>query len=175
MLLGEGWTAELEDDFVAGEAKFMADDCNKYFDWLFPEGDPVTAEHVKALIKRFLRDTEPTLLDRNKARAHRYEEKPAAAAQHFQTLEQVQQQVEIFGRYLHAMCLILTGGSYAMDSPGFRWNLEATAQDLADLIVIGSINDAVVRYGVVTDERDMTMRYWFKRKKFLDEGRKITD
>jgi hypothetical protein len=175
MLLGDEWTSDLAHDFVAGEAKFMSDDCNKYFDWLFPGGDPVTPEHVRALTKRFLEDTKPTFLDRNKARAHRYEEKPAAAAQHFQTLEQVQQQVEVFERYLHAICLVLTGGSFAMDSPGFRWDVEATAQDLADLIVIGSINEAVVRYGVVTDEKDMTFRYWFRRKKFLDEGRKITE
>src|SRR5204863_3267868 len=43
VLPGDEWTTDLADDYVAGEAQFMSDNCNEYFDWLFPEGDPVKA------------------------------------------------------------------------------------------------------------------------------------
>jgi hypothetical protein len=51
----------------------MADGMNKSFDRLFPEGEPVTGPHVKALMARFRKDTEATDRDRNRVRAHLYE------------------------------------------------------------------------------------------------------
>ena len=95
------------------------------------------------------------------------------AAQHVQALEGVQGQVEVFERYCHSLCWALTGANYMMDGTGFRANIRTTAQDVADLIVLGSINTATVEYGVIQNDGDLEQRYWARRKAFFARGGRL--
>jgi hypothetical protein len=156
--------------------EFLAKGCNEHFDALFPEGEPAEdAQRIDNMIKRFEADTEPTERDRNDARAHRFGKRAKNAQAAFQTLEKVAEQVEVFKTYFRNVFMVLTGGNYMMDSVMFQWDWETTARDMADLIVLGSIEDAVERYGLVGEHEDNRLRYWHSRKQFFEAGGKITD
>lgn len=54
-------------------SEFLAAGCNKHFDALFPDGEPVQdAQRIDQMMERFKTDTKPTERDRNDARAHRF-------------------------------------------------------------------------------------------------------
>lgn len=145
---------------------------NKHFEFLFPRGAPVKPEHVEELIERFLGDTLPTANDRNKARAHRYEELPDVAAKYFQSLEQVGQQVEVFEKYFRAVAMVVDLAYHPMDSPMFSANIDETARDFADVMLLGGIDDATVRYGLV-DADGGDERYWLRRQRFFAAGGRL--
>jgi hypothetical protein len=131
---------------------------------VFPEGEPVTRGHVDDLIRRFRRDTVITDRDRNRVRAHRYEEASKDAHHLAQTLTDVESQIRVFETYFNELYFSLTAGWFLMRPVGSP-NPERTAQDLADIIVLGSINRAVVHYGVA----DATARnegYSVRRERF---------
>lgn len=170
----DAWSPESQEAHLAEARQKLADDANKHFDWLLPDDGPVSHERVGALIDRFLADTKPTQLDRNRARAHRYEESPTAAAKHVQTLEGVAAQVDVFERYFNSMVWCLTASDFPRDTPFFRADPRTTAEDFTDLILLGNINDATVQYGVVPDDRhNMEARYWARRKEFFTTGKKF--
>jgi hypothetical protein len=171
----EEWSRESQEAHLEGERQKMAQEWNRHFDFLFPDGEPVTHDKIDALISRFLADTKATEADRDKARAHRYEEDPSVAARHVQPLEGVQAQVAVFEKYFHSLCWLLTGANYQLDGPGFSANVEGTAQDMADLILLGSINEATVQYGLVPDNRDMARRYCHMREQFFASGGRLED
>lgn len=139
---------------------------NRSFDRLFPSGEPVTAAHVKDLIGRLRQATEATDRDRNRVRAHRYER--SYDESHRQDLAEVEQQVGVFEQYLGDLYLVLTNSAYLFDPPTFA-SAEHTAMDMADLIVLGSINEATFHYGVVGSEPLQRDRlYWLKRQQFYE-------
>lgn len=157
-------------------SEFLAAGCNKHFDALFPDGEPVQdAQRIDQLIERFKTDTKPTERDRNDARAHRFGKRAKNAQAAFQTLEKVAEQVEVFKSYFRSVYLVLTGGNYMMDSVMFQWDWESTARDVADLIVLGGINEAVSQYGFVGEDDDNRLRYWYRRKQFFESGGKLTE
>jgi hypothetical protein len=163
-------TAEAE--FIASERAWMAARWNEVFDRLFPDGASVTKAQVDDLMNRFRKDTEPTKNDRNRVRAHRYEEASNGSAAYFQTLGQVEAQIQVFERYFNDLFLVLAKGSYEM-TPLVAANAEGTARDLADLILLGSINWAVIRYGLVPEKAapgDLPPWYWHRRKEFYERG-----
>lgn len=162
----EGW--------LEHERSRIIESWNEHFDFLFPDGAPSTHAHIDALIQRFLTATEATELDRNKARAHRYEEDPSVAAQHVQTFEGVQAQIQVFDRYFHSMLWVLTGADYEMETPFFGSDEQETARDIVDIVFNGSIDDATVNYGMAP-EHDMTRRYGFQRERFFAQGGVLGD
>jgi hypothetical protein len=140
---------------------------NRAFDRLFPAGEPVIEAHVKDLIARFRKDTEATDRDRNRVRAHRYER--AFDPKHRQDLREVEQQVGVFERYLGDLFAVLTKSQYSFHAPTWA-NVDNAATDVADLIVVGSINQATLEYGVVGAEPLETDRlYWLKRQQFYEQ------
>ncbi len=165
---------EATQSWIEDDRQFFADSCNKHFDWLFPCGDPVTHEHVREMIGRFQADTLPTMKDRNDARAHRYGNRVRDANAAFQTLEKVQEQIEIFERYFRSVLLALTGGYSTMDLVAFHSDWKGCARDIADLIVLGGINEATVQYGLVGGEA-YEERYWRRREEFFARGGTITE
>jgi len=143
---------------------------NKVFDRLFPAGAPVSSLHVGELIRRFRAETEPTDQDRNRVRAHRYENAARAGAEFFQTTEAIGGQIEIFERYFNDIFLVLTKTTYIMKPPVLA-DAGATARDLADMITIGSIDQAVLKYGLVSKEpADSPRFYWELRQEFFAKG-----
>lgn len=141
---------------------------NRSFDRLFPGGAPVTREHVKDLIARFRRDTEATDADRNRVRAHPFER--SFDASYYQSIAEVEEQIGVFERYLGDLYLVLTKVAFIMHPPVLA-TAEHTAKDVADLIVLGSINEAVFRYGV--SSRDLSNQdrwYWLCRQRFSSPG-----
>lgn len=156
--------------------KFLAEGCNKHFDALFPDGEPAQdPQRIDEMIERFKADTKPTERDRNDARAHRFGKRAKNAQAAFQTLEKVAEQVEVFKTYFRNVFMALTGGNYMMDSVMFQWDWESTARDMADLIVLGGINEAVSQYGFVGEHDDNRLRYSYQRRQFFDMGGKLTD
>ncbi len=166
--IGEPLSKAAEAEFIASEREWMAARWNEVFDGLFPAGAPVAEAHIDDLMSRFRKDTEPTNHDRNRVRAHRYEDASKEGAKYFQTLGQVEAQIHVFERYFNDLFLVLTKGSYAM-TPLVAANVESTARDLADLILLGSINWAVIRYGLVPEKAATDGPphwYWFLREEF---------
>ena len=168
------WSAESQEHQLAEERQRLADTSNAHFDFLFPGVTVVSHAEVGALIDRFLVATRPTQLDRNKARAHRYEERPENAARHAQTLDQIDEQLRVFERYFHSLFWVATACDYPMDYPAFFADEAETARDIADLVVLGSIGEAVMRYGVMA-KGDEDSFYWKKRADFFAAGGKVTD
>jgi len=183
LIVGEAGEVTLSPESAAlwaeEDRRFFAECCNKHFDFLFPRGDPVRSEHIEEMIDRFATDTLPTKDDRNEVRAHRYGKKSAAEAeqafQYYQTLERVQEQVDLFVKYFRGVLLVLTGAESTMDLVPFNCDWKTTARDLADLIVLGNIEDAVAQYGLVEEHMDNDRRYWRRREQFFDAGGKITE
>jgi hypothetical protein len=175
--VGAPLSQQAEAQFVATEKAWMASRWNEVFDRLFPSGATVTESEVDDLVNRFRKDTEPTYRDRNRVRAHRYEEDSNAGAKYFQTLSQVEAQLQVFERYFNDLFLVLTKGSYDM-RPLVAANPEGTARDLGDLILLGSINWAVIRYGLVPERvpfDDPPPWYWYRRKEFYERRAKPVD
>jgi len=142
----------------------IADGLNAALDRLFPEGPPVTETHVNGLITRFRKDTEPTDRDRNRARAHRHER--SFDLTHRQDLDQVEQQVKVFDRYLSDLYLILTKSQHHMHLET-EANVEDAANDMADLLIHGSINYATLEFGVVRrDPPEQDRYYWLRRREY---------
>ncbi len=141
---------------------------NAALDRLFPDGDPITERHVKNLIERFRKETEATHRDRNRVRAHRYE--GAFEVKHRQDLAQVQQQVEVFDRYLGDLYLVLTRSQHHMHLATMA-NVEDAATDITDLLLHGSINYATLEFGVVRPElAPQPSYYWLKRKEYYERA-----
>jgi hypothetical protein len=146
----------------------IADGLNAAFDRLFPNGEPVTQEHVKALVARFRKDTEPTDRDRNRARAHRHER--TFDSRHRQDLVEVQEQVRVFDQYLGDLYLVLTKSQHHMHLETDA-NVDNAASDMADLIMLGSINAATLEYGVVRAETSPEPGYyWLKRQRYYEQA-----
>ena len=139
---------------------------NEIVDRLFPAGPPVTAEHVNDLRRRFEKDTEPTKHDRNRVRAHRYEQAYATDGRRFvQDLSGMKQQVQVFEQYLTDIYFVLTPGSVYMMNAMRYGNVKRTAEDFADIIVHGSIHRATLAYGVVTPPASGERPSWYYLKR----------
>jgi len=152
-------------DYVQSE---MAAWFNRAFDHLFPSGEPVENAHVRNLVKRFRSETEATDRDRNRVRAHRHER--AYDPKHRQDLREVDQQVGVFERYLGDLYAILTRSQYSFDTPTCA-DPENAATDVADLIMLGSINHATLEYGLVRAQPlEEDRLYWLKRQQFYESG-----
>ncbi len=115
---------------------------------------PATVAIVKALCAQFRKQTKPLDSDRNRVRAHRYEQE-SDTSKLFIVLPDLQGQIDIVQRYLHGLYLIVTNIHYSMDM-SFAAGPEHLSKDLADVIVHGSINGAVSYYGMAkkTPEAD---------------------
>lgn len=156
--------------------EFLAKGCNAHFDVLFPDGDPAEEpQRIDTMIERFKTDTKPTERDRNDARAHRFGKRAKNAHAAFQTLEKVAEQVEVFKTYFRNVFMALTGGYYTMDSVFFQWDWKTTARDMADIIVLGGINEADATYGPAGGREDNGNRYWLRRQQFYEAGGKLTE
>jgi hypothetical protein len=115
----------------------------------FSDGAPREDRHEETrggLISRFRTHTEATEKDRSLARAHRFEDFFDPAFR--QDLVGVEKQVKVFDRYLMDLFLILTKSSYYMKLDTLA-NVETTARNLADLVLMGSIHWAVLKFGLL--------------------------
>lgn len=157
--------ATLDEGFREETARW----CNERFDALFPDGEPSKDKaKLDGMIQRFRDATEPTRRDRNWTRAHRFGPVSEDAKAAFQTLEQVESQVAVFNDFLGKVFVALTGSSYDIEPVAFSWDWKTTARDLADLIVVGSIQDAIDRYGGTGAGGDGF--FWFRRERFYADG-----
>lgn len=155
--------------FDAKIRKRMAGAWNKSMAWLFPNGVPVMDADIKALIRRFLKETKPTDLDRNRVRAHRYENDQRDASALRQSLHQISEQVAVFEKYLNQLFLVLTpGGQHDMRAIRVSGDPRSTANDLADIMVWGSISQAARKYGAVpAGANGRSESYFSCRNRFL--------
>lgn len=151
----------------------MVERWNEVFDRVFPGSKKRIREtHVERLRIRFKRDTQPIEDDRNKVRAHRFaghhEAHDVKAA--FLPIDMVAAQIKVFERYLNDFLFLVSKSHHAMNTFG---NAGGTAEDVADLIVYGSINSAAIEYGMapkggIRVEGDLPW-YWYYRKKFYKD------
>ena len=155
--------------------EFLSKSCNEHFVALFPMARPPKTPSASInMIERFKEDTEPTSRTRNDARAHRFGNRAKDSQVSFQTLEKVAEQVEVFKTYVRNVFLVLTGGNHTMDSV-IQWDWQTTARDMADLIVLGNIEEVIALYGFVGEHDDNRLRYWNRRKQFYDSGGKLVE
>jgi hypothetical protein len=149
----------------------MSDQWNAVFERLFPGVVRVTDDEITKLIAKFRADTEAIYSDRNRVRAHRFEEAARNAARFFQPLAQVEVQFGVFERYLKDLYFVLEPGtSYLMDVPRLA-DPDKTADDLADLMTLGSIDQSTIRYGLVAETGHYDSEppwYWFRRQQFFE-------
>ncbi|KFA92065.1 hypothetical protein Q664_17250 [Archangium violaceum Cb vi76] len=137
----ERFVAEAEDR----QRKQIAQKINSALELLVPSGESGTKEGVEALIKRFIKETEPLERDRNRFRAHRYEQN--FNKQSFQPLSTLKAQLDAFERLLGALHIVLErpiddfvdedGESLLFEERMFVADIQGTAEDLADIIVNG--------------------------------------
>lgn len=156
------------DDFLA---RRIAADINAAIDRLFGASDPVTEQDVLQLIARFRADTKSIYLDRNKVRAHRYEPGARDWARCFIPLRGLEAEIETLEKYLKDLHLAITSGSFAMDL-NFDASPQAAGQDLADIIIHGSINCATLAYGMAGEASGPDAPapwYWAKRQVALGD------
>jgi hypothetical protein len=134
--------------------------------WLVQTADPATTEAVESLCKRFREGTQPLDADRNRIRAHRYENRGKDVTKLFVSLPDLKDQIDLMWSYLQRLYLILTNRGYSDQL--HVGNAEGTAKDLADLVMHGSINMAVTYYGMaeVTSENPYPW-YWKAREDTL--------
>ncbi|WP_157757460.1 hypothetical protein [Corallococcus macrosporus] len=130
---------------------------------LFPDEYPVTPEGVGALIRRFMKSTEPVVRDRNHVRAHRYEYRSFDRHQYFQPLDEIQGQLDIFEQLLGDLFHVLRWGVVGFELQ-FEADSEGAAEDLADLMVHGSINDAVNVYKVAQQTPENPVPWYYARR-----------
>jgi hypothetical protein len=126
---------------------------------------PASLETIEALCRRFRADTEALDDDRNRVRAHRYQQRSDTSPL-FIALPDLQTQIDVLERYLKDIYLVVTHNGHSMDLADSSSRL---AWDMADIIVHGSINGACNYYGVtkVTDE-NRTPWYWNCRQASLE-------
>jgi hypothetical protein len=125
---------------------------------------PSTLETVEALCARFRNDTKPLDEDRNRVRAHRYQQR-SDTSDLFIVLPDLQEQIDIMRRYLEDLYLVITHNGHSMDLANSSGHL---AQDLADIIVHGSINGACNYYGLAQKTaQNPAPWYWHAREETL--------
>lgn len=125
---------------------------------------PPTEATVQALCRRFIKDTAPLDADRNRVRAHRYQQKQDTSKL-FIVLPDLQKQIDIMTSYLEDLYLVVTHNGHSMDLADESINLAA---DMADIIVHGSINGACNYYGMAKKtEPDPAPWYWHAREETL--------
>lgn len=124
-----------------------------------------TLAMVEALCTRFITDTKPLDEDRNRVRAHRYQQK-RDTSDLFIALPDLQGQIDIMRRYLEDLYLVITHNGHSMDLADSSAHL---AEDMADIIVHGSINEACNYYGLPRKtEENPTPWYWHAREQTLE-------
>jgi hypothetical protein len=134
--------------------------------WLVETADPATTEGIESLCRRFREGTQPLDADRNRVRAHRYENRGKDVTKLFVSLPDLKDQIDLMWSYLYRLYLILTNRGY---SDELRvGDPKGTAKDLADLVTLGSINMAVTYYGMaeVTPQNPHPW-YWKAREDAL--------
>ncbi|MBZ4421760.1 hypothetical protein [Myxococcus sp. RHSTA-1-4] len=153
----------IEAEFQQHVRERIAGSINASLSRLIPDEYPVTAKGVEALIKRFMKDTEPVERDRNHVRAHRYEYRGFDRRKHFQPLDELQGQLDIFEQLLGDLFHVLTRGTFGFKLR-FTASTEGTAEDLADLMVHGSINGAVNAYSVAQQTPENPVPWYYARR-----------
>lgn len=137
-----------EDDFGGGrKGQVIARNVNAAINELVPEESPVTPNGIKRWRSRFLKATQQVRDDRNKVRAHRYEEikgerEPSSYAV---PLEAYVAHVEYLVRHIYL-------ASMAINARGFDTEIKipsSESADLADLIFHGSVGGAIWAYSRV--------------------------
>ncbi|NNB89470.1 hypothetical protein [Corallococcus exiguus] len=158
--------ARIQAEVQQHHRELVAQSINGALDRLIPGEYPVMPKGVQALVRRFMKETEPLDRDRNRVRAHRYERH--FDSQHFQSLGELQGQLDIFERLLGDLYLVLTRNVF-MFQLDFHADSEGAAEDLADIMVHGSINSAVNAYGVARKtNKNPVPWYYFHRRKFFE-------
>lgn len=148
---------DIEDQPIIGHGKLTPEDaqrqvkemllqsCNAVFIKLFSDRKRARKTHIEALRLRFKQETLPTNDDRNNVRAHRQEKH--MAANHFQSLTQVEEQIKIFESYLNDLLLVVNRSNVPMRAMVIA-DTAQTATDIADIICHGSISTATQEYGL---------------------------
>lgn len=132
---------------------------------------PFSRENIDDLIDRFRAETEPIDRDRNRVRAHRFERASQGGGQVFIPLPALGGQIQVFGAYLSDLYLVVTGMAFDTSSSSFASSVDGTADDLADIIIHGSINSATIEYGLVSGDLSSSGAhswYWSCRARSLE-------
>jgi hypothetical protein len=131
-----------EDDFGGGDkGRTIAKGVNAVIAEIFPDGDPGN-EAVKDWGRRFDAATKRVRDDRNKVRAHRYEQVRVTAplSTYAAPLEEYEKHVTYFTEHVYQASMAIKAISFDRNE----------AADLADLIFHGSIDGAVWAYRLVS-------------------------
>ncbi len=136
------------EDFGGGDfGEIVAKDVNAAIVKLVPDEEPVGAAGIERLRERFRLATKRVVNDRNKVRAHRYEQiRGAVDARAFQiSLEEYATHVEYLVDHILQACLAINGTAFDTEIKVPH----ADAADLADLIFHGTIGGATWTYRTV--------------------------
>jgi hypothetical protein len=134
--------------------------------------NPATADSVDQLIKRFIKDTEEIDRDRNHVRAHRYERPEKLRAKSFQTFAAYAKHFETIEAYLQDLYRVLRGMTYAFELEHGS-DHGTTANDLADVAVLGSIQSAISHYDASFKRHEpgeTQLAYWQGRESWINKG-----
>lgn len=155
-------------EYDAAERRSIAKAVNTALGEMFPGGFPVTSNAVGKLIERFIRDTDAIDKDRNHVRAHRYEHRPFDRTKYFCPPDAVGEHLKVIEKYLVDLYFVVTWATYHAHLD-FNSGAKRVAEDLADLIVHGSIGHAVTACGM-SHQSDQNPHpwYWYHRKTLLD-------
>lgn len=152
----------------AAERRRSAEAVNAALGQVFPGGYPVTSAAVAKLIERFMKDTDALDKDRNHIRAHRYEYRPFDRNKYFCPPDAVSEHLKVIEKYLVDLYFVITWGTYYA-TLDFNSGAKHVAEDLADLIVHGSIGRAVDACGMSRKSEDNPrLWYWYHRKTLLE-------
>lgn len=122
-----------------------------------------TPEMVADACTRFRHATAPLDHDRNRVRAHRYQQK-VDTSKFFIPLPHLQTQIRLLERYLSKLYLIVTHGQFSMTHSFLRAG--SLPRDIADIVVHGSINAAATYYGVTKRKSD-TSPLWYSEARAM--------
>jgi hypothetical protein len=136
------------EDFGGGDfGETVAEDVNAAIGKLVPDEDPVGPAGIKRLRERFALAMKRVLNDRNKVRAHRYEQVRASidAATYQVSLEEYATHVEYLIQHILQACLAISGTAFDTEIKV----PDGEVADLADVIFHGSIGGAIWTYQIV--------------------------
>lgn len=136
--------------------RHRAEKANEVFTELFEHMPPIEPIDIDKLRQKFSDSTEPLRKDRSRVRAHRYEGDSPPDPKLRQNIVEAKEQIEIFDQLLNNILLALTRGIYDTSLPTLA-RPHSTAMDLADIITFGTIDAAVVEYGM-TPEAELCRR-----------------
>jgi hypothetical protein len=164
---GDGTPEEIatrKREFARAQAKAEKRQVNEARKHLVGTVTPATRATVTAMVKRFEKETKPLDDHRNRVSAHAYER--GVDLRFFLPLPELKQQLDILERYIRDLRTVVARTGTTFDLRYGNSDEETAAEDLADVMVHGSVARAILAYGV-TQRDDRQTWFWWQRRSYI--------